>query len=56
MGYNFNHVLETGVFPDDWKKTKVHPILKFDERNILSNYPTISIKIIEKVMHTQLLE
>ena len=29
-----NHVLETGIFPDDWKKPKVHPIFKSDERNI----------------------
>ena len=56
-----NHVLETGIFPDDWKKAKVHPIFKSDERNIPSNYRPISFlpaisKIIERVMHTQLLE
>ena len=56
-----NHVLETGIFPDDWKKAKVHPIFKSDERNIPSNYRPISIlpaisKIIERVMHSQLLE
>ena len=56
-----NHVLETGIFPDDWKKAKVHPIYKSDERNIPSNYRPISIlpaisKIIERVMPSQLLE
>ena len=56
-----NQELETGIFPDDWEKAKVHPILKSDERNIPSNYRPISIlpaisKIIERVMHTQLLE
>ena len=56
-----NHVLETGIFPDDWKKAKVHPIFKSDERNIASNYRPISIlpaisKIIERIMHSQLLE
>ena len=56
-----NHVLETGIFPDDWKKAKVHPIFKSDKRNILSNYRPISIlpaisKIIESVMYTQVLE
>ena len=55
------NVLETGIFPDDWKKAKVHPIFKSDERNIPSNYRPISIlpaisKIIERVMHSQLLE
>ena len=54
-------MLETGIFPDDWKKAKVHPIYKSDERNIPSNYRPISIlpaisKIIERVMHSQLLE
>ena len=59
-----NQVLETGIFPDDWKKakdSKVHPIFKSDERNIPNNYRLISIlpaisKIIERVMHTQLLQ
>ena len=54
-------MLETGIFPDDWKMAKVHPIFKSDERNIPSNYKPISIlpaisKVIERVMHTQLLE
>ena len=54
-------MLETGIFPDDWKRAKVHPIFKSDERNIPSNYGPISIlpaisKIIERAMHTQLLE
>ena len=38
-----NQVLETGIFPDDWKKAKVNPIFKSDERNIPSNYRPISI-------------
>ena len=54
-------MLETGIFHDDWKKAKVHSIFKSDERNIPSNYRPISIlpaisKIIERVMHSQLLE
>ena len=54
-------MLETGIFPVDWKKAKVHPILKSDERNIPSNYRPLSIlpaiwKITERGMHTQLLE
>ena len=41
--------------------SKVHPIFKSDERNIPSKYRPITIlpaisKIIERVMHTQLLE
>ena len=56
-----NHAMKTGIFPDDWKKAKVHPIIKSDERNVPSNYRPISIlpaksKIIGRVMHSQLLE
>ena len=56
-----NDVLETGIFPDDWKKAKVHLIFKSNERNIPSNYRPISIppaisKIIERAIHTQLFE
>ena len=56
-----NHVLETGIFPDDWKKAKVNHIFKSDDRNIPSNYQPISIlpailKIVERAMRTQLLE
>ena len=48
-----NHVMETEIFPDDWKKAKVHPFFKSDERNVPSNYRPISIlptisKIIER--------
>ena len=54
-------MLEIRIFPDEWKKAKVHPIFKPDERNIPSKCRPISIlpaisKIIERVMHTQLLE
>ena len=49
-------MLETGIFPDDWKKAKGQPIFKSDERNIPSNYRPISFlpaisKIMERVMH-----
>ena len=54
-------VLDTGIFPDDWKKAKGHLIFKSNERNIPSNYRPISIlpaisKIIERAIHTPLLE
>ena len=56
-----NDVLDTGIFPDDWKKAKGHLIFKSNERNIPSNYRPISIlpaisKIIERAIHTPLLE
>ena len=54
-------MLEIGKFPDEWKKAKVHPIFspmkEISQVNIdrFLFYVTIS-KIIERVMHTQLLE
>ena len=58
-----NQVLETGIFPDDWTKAKVQLIFKSDERSISNKFRPINItilpaisKIIERVMHTQLLE
>ena len=52
---------KAGIFPDDWKKAEVYPIFKSDERNIPNNHRPIFIlpailKIIEKVIHTQLFE
>ena len=56
-----NQSLDTGIFPDDWKKAKVSPVYKADARNAPDNYRPISIlpaisKVIERIVHTQVLE
>ena len=54
-----NQVLNTGIFPDELKITKVTPLFKKDDPKVLTNYrpisllPTIS-KVIEKIIFTQL--
>ena len=54
-----NSSLITGVFPTDWKLSKLIPIPKSKPYNIIKNYRPISIipaisKVIEKLVHHQL--
>ena len=52
-------MLNTGIFPDEFKIAKVIPLFKKDDPKLLKNYrpisllPTIS-KVIEKIIFTQL--
>ena len=53
----FNQSLVTGIFPSDWKLTKVSPIFKNGSRSDLNNYWPISViptvaKIFEKLSMT----
>jgi len=54
-----NQCLTTGIFPDNFKVSKIIPIYKKDDRKLLTNYRPISLlptmsKIIERIMHGQL--
>ena len=51
----FNRSLETGTFPNDWKKGNVVPVFKKGDKQILKNYRSISLlpvcdKIFEKLI------
>ena len=51
--------INTGIFPTEWKITKVTPIFKKGKKNDLNNYRPISViptvaKIFEKVVYEQL--
>ena len=51
----FNQSLETGTFPNDWKKGNVVPAFKKGDKQILKNYRPISLlpvcdKIFEKLI------
>ena len=56
-----NQMLTTGIFPDDFKLSKVIPLFKKGDSSLLINYrpisllPTIS-KIFERVIHDQMYE
>ena len=39
----FNHSLETGIFPDDWKRSNVSPIDKGGDRSSRANYRPFSL-------------
>ena len=38
-----NQMLNTGIFPDKFKQSKVTPIFKGNDKELLSNYRPISV-------------
>ena len=54
-----NLSMSTGVYPTDWKRSKLIPVYKSGSNNDIENYRPISVipaisKIAEKVIHSQL--
>ena len=54
----FNRSINTGIFPEEWKCSKVVPLFKEGDRKDLNNYRPISIipvvaKVFEKIIHDQ---
>ena len=55
----FNQSIISGVLPDEWKLSKVVPLLKHGERSDINNYRPISIfpgvaKVFERIIYDQL--
>ena len=55
----FENILETGIFPDQWKEANVTPVHKKNDKQIISNYRPISLlpilaKVFEKIIFTNL--
>ena len=55
----FNQSIISGVLPDEWKLSKVVPLLKHGERHDLNTYRPISIvpavdKVFERIIYDQL--
>ena len=55
----FNQSIISGVFPDEWKLSKVIPLFKHGERSDLNNYRPISIvpvvaKVFERIIYDEL--
>ena len=56
----FNRSIITGIFPDDWKCSKVIPLFKKGKRTNLDNYRPISIipivsKVVERIAYDQVI-
>ena len=54
----FNHSINSGVFPDEWKCSKVIPLFKQGKRHDPNNYRPISIipvvaKVFERIIYDQ---
>ena len=54
----FNRSINTGIFPEEWKCSKVVPLFKEGDRKDLNNYRPISIipvvaKVFERIIHDQ---
>ena len=52
---NFRGYVDTGVYPDTWKKSNIVPLLKKGEKQIVNNYRPVSLlliwgKILEKII------
>ncbi len=54
LSYIFNLSLETGIYVDDWKRARVNPIYKSDDKLKCENYRPISIlPIVSKVFERE---
>ena len=52
----FNKSIVTGIFPDEWKSSKVIPLFKQGNRSNVNNYRPISVipvvaKVIERIVY-----
>ena len=57
----FNRSIISGIFPTEWKSTKVIPLFKQGEHSELNNYRLISIipvvaKVFERIVYNQFYE
>ena len=55
----FENILETGIFPDNWKEANITPVHKKNDKQIVSNYRPISLlpifaKIFERLVFKNL--
>ena len=55
----FNRSIVSGIFPEEWKCSKVIPLFKQGERSDLNNYRPISVmpivaKVFERIIYNQL--
>ena len=44
----FKNCLQIGTFPNNWKKSNVVPIHKKGDKQLLQNYPSVSLAVCSK--------
>ena len=57
----YKNCIDTGVFPDIWKKSNIVPVYKRGDKQIIDNYRPISLlpicgKILEKILFNAIYE
>ena len=55
----FDNILETGIFPDQWKEANGTPVHKKNDKQLISNYRPISLlpvlaKVFERIIFKKL--
>ena len=55
----FENILETGIFPDQWKEANVTPVHKRKDKQTVSNYRPFSLlpifaKVFERIIYKNL--
>ena len=57
----FNNCIDTGTFPDIWKRSNIIPVHKKDDKQIFGNYRPVSLlpifgKKIEKLLFSSIMD
>ena len=57
----YKNCIDTGIFPDSWKKSNIVPVHKKGDKQLLENYRPVSLlpmlgKVFEKIMFNNMFE
>ena len=55
----YKNFIDTGIFPDSWKKSNIIPVHKKEDKQLLENYRPVSLlpilgKAIEKIIYNDI--
>ena len=55
----YKNYIDTGIFPDSWKKSNIIPVHKKEDKQLLENYRPVSLlpilgKAIEKIIYNDI--
>ena len=57
----YKNCIDTGIFPDSWKKSNIVPVHKKGDKQLLENYRPVSLlpmlgKVFEKILFNNMFE